>query len=220
MAIFTTGSLQARRGTGCLLDGQRILLHGTALDRTSAGTIEAVGSQRPDVEHIPADLDRFLGNFFDRRGWTTEIKFDPDENQLFLHVKLGTGRLSDDDRFFSLIEYFVRAQAALLRRASGLTLECRLFAVDGTDLTGRLHTRGGSYLDDGARSPLMRRKLAWLGFRRRLLRTLVPTTLLWAVAFAVVVGVIGLPFSTAVWIAIGALLVQTAALTVSTAAHR
>ncbi len=179
-----------------------------------------MGTQRPDVEHIPADLDRFLGNFFDRRGWTTEIKFDPDEDRLFLHVKLGTGRLSEDDRFFSLVEYFVRAQAALLRRASGLTLQCRLFAADGTDLTGRLHDRGGVYLDDGSRGPVMRRKLAWLGFRRRLVRTLVPTTLLWALAFAVVVGVIGLSFSTAMWIAVVALVVQGAVLSLTTSRGR
>jgi hypothetical protein len=180
------------------------------------GYNRAVGTQRPDVEHIPADLDRFLGNFFDRRGWTTEIKFDPDENQLFLNVKLGNGRLSDDDRFFSLIEYFGRAQAALLRRASGLSLECRLFAVDGTDLTGRLHARGAPYLDDGDRGPVMRRRLAWLGFRRRLVRTFVPTTLLWGGAFALVCGVIGLPFSTAMWIALAALVVQGVVLALST----
>ena len=30
--------------------------------------------ERPDVEHIPDDLDRFLGSFFNRRGWRSEIK--------------------------------------------------------------------------------------------------------------------------------------------------
>ena len=77
------------------------------------------------------------------------------------------------------------------------------------------------YLDDGSRGPVMRRKLAWLGFRRRLVRTLVPTTLLWALAFAVVVGVIGLSFSTAMWIASCALVgAGRRCSTVSTAAHR
>ena len=33
--------------------------------------------ERPDVENIPGDLDRFLGNFFSRRGWSSEIKYDP-----------------------------------------------------------------------------------------------------------------------------------------------
>ena len=35
--------------------------------------------ERPDVESIPGDLDRFLGTFFSRRGWRSEIKYDPDE---------------------------------------------------------------------------------------------------------------------------------------------
>ena len=166
------------------------------------------GTRRPDVERLPADLDRFLGNFFDRRDWQAEIKFDPAENLLFLDVRLATGRLSDDDRFFSLVEYFARAQRGTLRRAGGLSFTCRLFDADGADLTARLHQRGASYLDDQELGSTMRRRLAWLGFRRRLVRTVAPGILMWGGAIALVTGVIGLPLSTVVWVAAGALAVQ------------
>ena len=56
----------------------------------------------------------------------------------------------------------------------------------------------------------MRRRLAWLGFRRRLVRTILPSTLLWAGALALVTGVIGLPLSTAIALTLGALVVQAA----------
>ena len=56
----------------------------------------------------------------------------------------------------------------------------------------------------------MRRRLAWLGFRRRLVRTMLPSTLLWAGALALVTGVIGLPLSTAIALTLGALVVQAA----------
>src|SRR5512146_1806560 len=101
-----------------------------------------------DVEHIPADLDRFLGNFFNRRGWRSEIKYDPAENRLYLDVRLASGKLSADDRFLSLVEYFARAEDALLRQDSNVKLQCRLYGADGNELTTTLHTRGSSYLDD------------------------------------------------------------------------
>lgn len=164
--------------------------------------------RRQDVENLPADLDRFLGNFFDRRGWQAEIKFDPVKNRLFLDVRLEQGRLSDDDRFFSLVEYFVRTQGRTLRRAGGLSLTCRLFGADGADLTSRLHQRGASYLDDQERGTTMRRRLAWLGFRRRLLRSVLPGALMWTGALFVVTVVIGLSFGTAILLALGALAVQ------------
>jgi len=166
------------------------------------------GTPRPDVERLPADLDRFLGNFFDRGGWQAEIKFDPAENLLFLDVRLGTGRLSEDDRFFSLVEYFARAQRGALRGAGGLSFSCRLYGADGADLTALLHQRGSAYLDDGEQAPVMRRRLAWLGFRRRMVRAVLPSTLLWAGAFAIVTAVIGLPLATTVLLAVGALVVQ------------
>jgi hypothetical protein len=168
------------------------------------------GTQRPDVERLPADLDRFLGDFFDRRGWQAEIKFDPAENLLFLDVRLGTGRLSDDDRFFSLVEYFTRAQRGTLRKAGGLGFKCRLFDTDGADLTARLHQRGAAYLEDHQIGPSMRRRLAWLGFRRRLVRRVLPGALLWAGAIVLVTAGIGVPLPTAIALALGALAVQAA----------
>src|SRR5512144_3206920 len=100
--------------------------------------------ERPDVEGIPGDLDRFLGNFFSRRGWQSEIKYDPDEDRLYLGVRVTSPSLSADDRFFSLVEYFARSQSSVLRQRVGLALECRVFAADGRDLTGTLHSRGSS----------------------------------------------------------------------------
>ena len=91
--------------------------------------------ERPDVESIPGDLDRFLGNFFSRRGWRSEIKYDPDEDRLYLDVRLANARLSGDDRFFSLVEYYARAQDSLLRQRVGLPLQCRVYSADGRDLT-------------------------------------------------------------------------------------
>ena len=73
--------------------------------------------ERPDVENIPGDLDRFLGNFFSRRGWRSEIKYDPAEDRLYLDVRLANAKLSADDRFFSLVEYYARAQDNVLRAA-------------------------------------------------------------------------------------------------------
>ena len=134
------------------------------------GRIESMGvMERPDVENIPGDLDRFLGNFFSRRGWRSEIKYDPAEDRLYLDVRLANARLSADDRFFSLVEYFARAQDSVLRQHAGLPLQCRVFADDGRDLTGTLHARGSSYLDDNARGTGMRRRLLLLSFRRRFL---------------------------------------------------
>jgi hypothetical protein len=162
----------------------------------------------PDVERIPNDFDRFLGSFFSRRGWRSEIKFDPAENLLYLVVRLGDRRLSGDDRFFSLVEYFGRSQSATLRRTLGPQLRLRLLNVDGSDLTTQLHQRGARCLDDREQGPAMRRRLVTLGMRRRLLTRFVPNALLWAVAMTFVVVVLGLSLGTAVWLGAGALLVQ------------
>ena len=171
-----------------------------------------------DVEHIPDDLDRFLGNFFNRRGWRSEIKYDPAENRLYLDVRLAASRLSRDDRFLSLVEYFIRAQDAVLRQRSGVKLQCRLFAADGSELTAVLHTRGSSYLDDNSRGSGMRRRLAWLGFRRRLLVRILPGMLLWMLTFALVVGFLGLSLDVALLLSFGALLTQYAVIYLTT--HR
>jgi hypothetical protein len=162
---------------------------------------------RPDVERIPGDLDRFLGNFF-RRGWRSEIKFDPAQNLLYLVVHLGDQRLSSDDRFFSLVEYFVRSQSDALHRSRGPRLRCRLISADGRDLTPELHHRGAPYLDDHEHGSRMRRRLTLLGMRRRLLRRLLPDALLWTAAFVFVVLVIGLPLDMAIWLGVAALVVQ------------
>ena len=116
-------------------------------------------TERPDVENIPGDLDRFLGNFFNRRGWRSEIKYDPAEDRLYLDVRIANAKLSADDRFFSLIEYYARAQDSVLRERVGLPLQCRVYTADGTDLTGTLHSRGSSYLDEDERGSGMRRRL-------------------------------------------------------------
>ena len=165
-------------------------------------------AKRPDVESIPADLDRFLGAFFNSRGWRSEIKFDPAADRLYLEVRLESLKLSADDRFLSLVEYFSRAQNAVLRQAAGLPLQCRLYGSDGSELTTVLHTRGSSYLDDDARGSGMRRRLAWLGFRRRFFRRVAPGALLWTTALILVVGVMGVPLDVAVVVALLALGVQ------------
>lgn len=166
-------------------------------------------AKRRDVESIPADLDRFLGTFFNTRGWRSEIKFDPAEDRLYLEVRLENHMLSADDRFLSLVEYFTRAQDAVLRQGAGLPLQCRLYATDGSELTAVLHARGSSYLDDDARGSGMRRRLAWLRFRRRFFARVAPGALLWATALVFVVGVIGVRLEVAIGIALLALGIQT-----------
>jgi len=165
-------------------------------------------AKRPDVESIPADLDRFLGTFFNSRGWRSEIKFDPAEARLYLEVRLESLGLSADDRFLSLVEYFARAQDAVFRQQAGLPLQCRLYASDGSELTTVLHARGSSYLDDDARGSGMRRRLAWLGFRRRFFVRVAPGALLWATALVFVVGVVGVRLNVAIGVALLALGIQ------------
>jgi hypothetical protein len=164
-----------------------------------------VTSEPQDVETIPADLDRFLSAFFDRRGWRSTIVYDVAQDRLFLDIRLASGKLSRDDRFLSLVEYFARAQDTVLRRRSGLPLQCRLYAADGSELTSHLHSRGSSYLDDDSRGDGMRRQLARLGLRRRLFRNVLPGALLWAVALVFVVSVVGIPMGWAFTLAIIAL---------------
>lgn len=168
-----------------------------------------------DVETLPGDLDRFLSEFFSRGRWRSEIRYDPLENRLYLQVLLADTGLAGDDRFFSLLEFFTRAQRARLAR-SGVRLDCRLYAADGRELTRLQHARGSSYLDDGRTGRAMRRRLARLNLRRRLFSRLVPGLLLWALAFGLVVGVIGLPLPAAVALALTAVLLQQAVLALVT----
>ena len=169
-------------------------------------------TQHTDVERIPDDLDRFLGNFFRRGGWRSEIKYDPAEDRLYLDIKLAGPKLTSDDRFFSLVEYYVRAQDHELRQNNGLPLQCRVFAPDGSDLTTTSHARGSSYLDADRRGKGMRRRLAWLSFRRRLVVAVLPGAFLWAAALVLVVGVLGVPLEIAIAVALVALAVQAAVL--------
>ncbi len=177
--------------------------------------------ERPDVENIPGDLDRFLGNFFSRRGWRSEIKYDPAEDRLYLEVRLADARLSADDRFFSLVEYFARAQDSVLRQQlrpapAGPRVRRRTAATS----RGTLHSRGSSYLDDNARGNGMRRRLLLLSFRRRFLaRVRAGSAALGASSFALLVGVLGLRLDVVLAVAIGALVVQAIVLW-STAARR
>jgi hypothetical protein len=165
-------------------------------------------NQPTDVESIPADLDRFLGAFFSKSGWRSKIKYDPAENRLYLEVHIVRRKLSGDDRFLSLVEYFTRAQDAVLRQRSGLPLQSRLFATDGSELTSQLHARGSKYLDDSDRSTGMRRRLAWLSFRRRFLVRILPGAALWAGALFFVVSIVGLDFKIAIAVALVALAIQ------------
>jgi hypothetical protein len=169
-------------------------------------------ARQPEIDRIPAALDRFLGDFFDRRGWRSEIKYDPARDCLYLVVRLAVGALSDDDRFFSLVEHFSRVQGTLLRQRAGLPLQCRLYAADGDEITAVLHRRGSSYLDDDARALRMRRRLAWLGFRRRCVARAIPGILLWAAALVLVVVVIGLPPAPALCVAAASVALQAGAL--------
>jgi hypothetical protein len=164
--------------------------------------------ERPDVENIPGDLDRFLGNFFSRRGWHSEIKYDPAQDRLYLDVRLENAKLSVDDRFFSLVEYFARAQDSVLRQRAGLPLQCRVYGADGSELTGTLHARGSSYLDDNARGSGMRRRLLMLSFRRRFFLRVLPGSLLWALLFVFLVAVVGLSLNVVLLVSFGALALQ------------
>jgi hypothetical protein len=167
---------------------------------------------RPDVEHMPGDLDRFLRDFF-RRGWRSEIQFDPGENLLYLVVRLVDPRLSSDDRFLTLVDYFVRARSDALDRSRGPRLRCRLIDADGQDLTPRLAGRGARLLADADHTSAMHQRLTFLGLRRRLARRILPDALLWAAAFVFVVVVVGLPLGTAVGLGIAAVLTQVLVVT-------
>ncbi len=123
---------------------------------------------------LPRDLDRFLRDFFPRKRWQSRVQYDHRARRFFLDVIVRDNGLAGDDRFLSLIAFYGRGQRTLLQQNLGLELQCRLFSDEGTDLTPRLRNAESSYLDDGERNSAMGRKLAWLGFRRRLLRDFAP----------------------------------------------
>lgn len=161
-----------------------------------------------DLEGIAAELDRFLGAFYDSRGWRSEIKFDPAADMLYLVVRLADGRLSTDDRFLALVEHFTRQRGGRVRQGTGLRLEPRVYSSEGSEITAALHSRGGHHLDDDARAVRMRRRLVWLGLRRRLVRHILPGSLLWAGAMIFVVVVVGLPANLALLLAATAVTLQ------------
>ena len=87
------------------------------------------------LKTLPEDLDRFLGTFFTKKGWSSQISYDPEERRLLLELRLADGGLSTDDRFCSLVEYFVRTQRNVVRQSTGDALHFRLYGADGADLT-------------------------------------------------------------------------------------
>ncbi len=167
-------------------------------------------SERADhvVEGLPTDLDRFLRDFFPRKRWQARVQYDHRARRFFLDITVSDAGLAGDDRFLSLLAYYWRGQRTLLEQNLGLELQCRLFSGEGADLTQRLRTAESSYLDDGQRNSAMSRELAWLGFRRRFVRDLLPRTLLWAAAIALVVLVLGLDLWTALLLCVVALVAQ------------
>ncbi len=160
------------------------------------------------VEGLPRDLDRFLRDFFPRKRWQSRVQYDHRARRFFLDVIVSDDGLAGDDRFLSLLAYYWRGQRTLLQQSLGLELQCRLFSDEGADLTARLRTAESSYLDDGERNSAMGRSLAWLGFRRRLLRDVLPRTFLWGAAIAVLVLVFGFGLTTTLLLCIIALVVQ------------
>ena len=166
------------------------------------------------VERLPGDLDRFLRDFFPRKRWQSRVQYDHRARQFFLDVTLRDSGLAGDDRFLSLLAFYGRGQRTFMQESLGLELQCRLFSDEGTDITSRLRSVESSYLDDDRRGSLMGRRLAWLGFRRRVVRDFLPRTLLWAAVIAGLVLVLGLSISTAVLLCMIALIVQAVLSTV------
>ncbi len=160
------------------------------------------------VEGLPHDLDRFLRDFFPRKRWQSRVQYDHRARRFFLDVIVRDSGLAGDDRFLSLIAFYGRGQRTLMQQNLGLELQCRLFSDEGADLTPRLRTAESSYFDSGERNSAMSRKLAWLGFRRRLLRDIAPRTVLWAAVIAGLTLVFHFTLSTALLLCIVALVVQ------------
>jgi len=159
------------------------------------------------VEEMPADFDRFVGGFFPRKAWTCRVKYDHRETRLFLEVTLADSRLSADDRFLTLLAFYARNQRLFLRRNAGIELQCRLLTEQGTDLSDGV--RGAeSRLDDETTAPALGRRLAWLGFRRKFVRSFLPRTLLWAGVIAVLTYGLGFSLTLSIGLCLIATLVQ------------
>lgn len=159
------------------------------------------------VEEMPADFDRFVGGFFPRKAWTCRVRYDHRETRLFLEVTLADPRLSGDDRFLTLLAFYTRSQRLFLRENAGIELQCRLLTAQGNDLTDGV--RGAECrLDDEKTAPVLGRRLAWLGFRRKFVRSFLPRTLLWAGVIAVLSYGVGFSLTLSVGLCIVATLVQ------------
>jgi hypothetical protein len=159
------------------------------------------------VEGMPADFDRFVGGFFPRKAWSCHVKYDHRDARLFLEVTLADARLSGDDRFLTLIAFYARSQRLFLRENAGIELQCRLLNQQGADLTDGV--RGAeSHLDDEQTGPSLGRRLAWLGFRRRFVRSFLPRTVLWAGVIAVLTYAVGFSLTLSVGLCLIATLLQ------------
>jgi hypothetical protein len=160
------------------------------------------------VEEMPADFDRFVGGFFPRKAWTCRVKYDHRDTRLFLEVTLADSRLSADDRFLTLIAFYARSQRLFLRQNAGIELQCRLLSEEGTDLSDGVRGAEG-LLDDETTAPALGRRLAWLGFRHRFVRSFLPRTLLWAGVIAVLTYGIGFSLTLSIGLCLIATLIQT-----------
>jgi hypothetical protein len=159
------------------------------------------------VETLASDLDTFLSDFFPRKKWQSRVQYDHVAHRFFLDVIVRDSGLAGDERFVSLVAFYGRGQRRALQERAGLDLQCRLFSNDGADLTPRLRSAEDSYLAEGRGSEIGRR-LAWLGFRQRVVRHLIPRSLLWGAAIVFLVAGLGFSVSEAVLLCCAALLVQ------------
>jgi hypothetical protein len=149
-----------------------------------------------------------LRDFFPRKRWQSRVQYDHRARRFFLDVIVRDSGLAGDDRFLALIAFYGRGQRTLMQESLGLELQFRLFSDEGADITSRLRSVETSYLDDDRRGSVMGRRLAWLGFRRRLVRDFLPRTLLWAAVIAGLVVGLGFSISTAVLLCMVALVLQ------------
>jgi hypothetical protein len=171
------------------------------------------------VESLASDLDRFLADFFPRKKWQSRVKYDHRAHRFFLDVILRDATLAGDDRFLSLVAFYSRGQRTMLHERAGLDMQCRLFSDQGADLTARLRDAEATYREDGRGSALGRR-LAWLGFRQRLVRQVIPRSLLWAATIVLIVVGLGLTIPTAVVLCLVALGIQMGLSAVLSSRHR
>jgi hypothetical protein len=159
------------------------------------------------VESLARDLDTFLADFFPRKKWQSRVKYDHRAHRFFLDVIVRDSALAGDDRFLSLVAFYSRGQRTMLHERAGLDMQCRLFSTEGADLTSRLRDAEATHRDD-PRGAALGRRLAWLGFRQRFMRQVVPRSLLWAATIILLVAGFGFTVATAVGLCVVALLVQ------------